>query len=170
VYGVSHENVISACKNIKAHRHTSRLSYPRILHCHHINTSPRPPVPANHRPRTLPPHLVHHGGNWPRHRKSVGLDSALHPVQRRKVPNQKCISLILSLVRVLMYKISSSSAITSIDKYRLFRTTHRSGIATFTIHVHGGEDDEVAVREYIGRCITDWDKDVKWEYYVDFHT
>jgi hypothetical protein len=72
-------------------------------------------------------------------------------------------------VCVLMSKISASSAVTSIDKYRLFRTTHRSGIATFTIHVHGGEDDEVAVREHIGRCITDWDKGIKWEYYVDFH-
>jgi hypothetical protein len=81
----------------------------------------------------------------------------------------KNVSPNVSFPVVLMYKISASSVITSIDKYRLFRTTHRSGIATFTIHVHGVEDDEVAVREHIGRCITDWDKGVKWEYYVDFH-
>jgi len=65
-------------------------------------------------------------------------------------------------------KISSSSAIASVEKYRFFKTTHRSGIAMFTIHAYGGEDVEVLVREHIARCITDWDKGVKWEYYVDF--
>jgi hypothetical protein len=38
----------------------------------------------------------------------------------------------------------------------------------FTIHITGGEDIEIAVREHIGRCITDWDKGVKWECFVEF--
>jgi hypothetical protein len=50
----------------------------------------------------------------------------------------------------------------------MFQTTHRSGVAMFTIHVTGGEDIELAIREYIRRCIVDWDKEVKWECFVDF--
>jgi hypothetical protein len=51
----------------------------------------------------------------------------------------------------------------------MYQTTHRSGIAMFTIRISGAEEIEVAIREHIGRCITDWDKLVKWEYYVEFH-
>jgi hypothetical protein len=38
----------------------------------------------------------------------------------------------------------------------------------FTIRITGGEEIEKTVREHIGRCITDWDKDVKWEVFVEF--
>lgn len=65
-------------------------------------------------------------------------------------------------------KISSTPGVVEVRKYRMFQTTHRSGVAMFTIHIPEGKDIELMVREHIGRYITDWDKDVKWEYLVEF--
>ncbi len=56
-----------------------------------------------------------------------------------------------------------------VEKHRMYRTTHQSGVAMFTIHIIGGEETEFAIREHIGRCITDWDKQVEWECFVEFH-
>ena len=39
----------------------------------------------------------------------------------------------------------------------------------FTIRIMGGEEIELSIREHIGHCITDWDKQGEWEYYVKFH-
>ena len=27
---------------------------------------------------------------------------------------------------------------------------------------------ETAIKERIGRCLADWDRDIHWEYFVDF--
>jgi hypothetical protein len=55
-----------------------------------------------------------------------------------------------------------------VEKHRMFRITQRSGVALFTIRLVGGEEVEMSIREQIGRCIADWDKEVKWEYFVQF--
>jgi hypothetical protein len=56
----------------------------------------------------------------------------------------------------------------------IFQTTHRSGLAMFTLRItgDGGEpitdELETMIRERIARCLADWDRDIQWEYFVDF--
>jgi hypothetical protein len=38
----------------------------------------------------------------------------------------------------------------------------------FTIRAGGGEDVETRIRERIGRCLSEWDAQVKWDYFVEF--
>jgi len=55
-----------------------------------------------------------------------------------------------------------------LDEFRMFQATPRYGVAMLTIRISGAEEAEKLIREHIGRCITDWDKMVTWEYFVDF--
>ena len=64
--------------------------------------------------------------------------------------------------------ISRLAGVIGVEDQRLYKTTHRSGVAMFVIRITGGEEIEVTIREHIGRCITDWDNQVRWEYYVEF--
>lgn len=54
------------------------------------------------------------------------------------------------------------------EKYSVFLTTHRSGVAMFTIRAGSGEDIETRIRERIGRCLGEWDAQIKWDYFVEF--
>jgi hypothetical protein len=38
----------------------------------------------------------------------------------------------------------------------------------FTIRAGSGEEAEVRIRERIGRCLSEWDGQAKWEYFVEF--
>jgi len=59
--------------------------------------------------------------------------------------------------------------IIGVEQHRIYQTTYQSGVAMFTIRIMGGEEIELSIREHIGHCITDWDKQGEWEYYVKFH-
>jgi len=38
----------------------------------------------------------------------------------------------------------------------------------FTIRTHGDEETETLIRERVGRCLVDWDGNIKWDCFVDF--
>ena len=97
----------------------------------------------------------------------MGVNITRHPFGRRENSRQACNPNPSDTQG--SQEISSAKGIIEVEKHRMFKPTHRYGVALFIVRIAGGEDMEFTIREHIKRCITDWDKQVKWDYYVEFH-